>query len=195
MDQLGILGAHLQQQHQQHVHPHPHADSISFGIDQILSGVEHSCMLGVKMHEPDYGHAAYGGATAAAGGFSCEYGGAAGSCGVSAYHMNMCMNVSGSNGASSAGVIRVPAHRPPLTCGNAPPSPVHQGGLAALTFPWMESNRRYTKDRFTGRCWRRSREVSLHESLWDCYIYSTEKVTATKCIENKNKVEAWRRDR
>ncbi|XP_075872826.1 T-cell leukemia homeobox protein 1 isoform X2 [Nelusetta ayraudi] len=151
MDQLGILGAHLQQQHHHH-HAHPHADSISFGIDQILSGVEHSCMLGVKMHEPDYGHATYGGGGGGgAGGFACEYGGAAGSCGVSAYHMNMCMNVSGgSNSAGPAGVIRVPAHRPPLSCGNPSASPVHQSGLTALTFPWMESNRRYTKERFTG---------------------------------------------
>lgn len=150
MDHIGILGAHLQQ--------HTHAESISFGIDQILSNVEQSCMLGVKMHEPDYGHAAYGGGGGGGGGFACatnEYGGAAGSCGMAslggAYHMNMCMNVNGTN-ANSAGVIRVPAHRP-LSCGNPSASPVSGtiNNLTALTFPWMESNRRYTKDRFTGK--------------------------------------------
>ncbi|KAG7999866.1 T-cell leukemia homeobox protein 3 [Nibea albiflora] len=66
MDHIGILGAHLQQ--------HTHVEPISFGIDQILSNVEQSCMLGMRMHEPDYGHAAYnggGGSGVNGGGFAC----------------------------------------------------------------------------------------------------------------------------
>ncbi|KAI3363086.1 hypothetical protein L3Q82_011539 [Scortum barcoo] len=152
MDHIGILGAHLQQ--------HTHVEPISFGIDQILSNVEQSCMLGVRMHEPDYGHSAYtGGASGGVngGGFACAnsgYNGSASSCGVAslggAYHMNMGVNANGTN-MNSAGVIRVPAHRP-LSCGSSSVPPVSGtiNNLSALTFPWMESNRRYTKDRFTG---------------------------------------------
>ncbi|XP_037637999.1 T-cell leukemia homeobox protein 1 isoform X1 [Sebastes umbrosus] len=155
MDHLqGILGAHLQQ------HTHPHVEPISFGIDQILSNVEQSCMLGARMHEPDYGHGAYGSSGASTGGYAygnTGYNGTAGSCG--AYHMNMNMNMNmgihgngttGSTG-SSAGVIRVPAHRP-LSCGNSsgPTGNINNiNNMSTITFPWMESNRRYTKDRFT----------------------------------------------
>ncbi|XP_043992795.1 T-cell leukemia homeobox protein 1 isoform X2 [Gambusia affinis] len=154
MDHIGILGAHLQQ--------HGHVEPISFGIDQILSNVEQSCMLGSRMPEPDYGHSAYNGGAGGVGGFACGGGGgynstAGGSCGMTslggAYHMNMSVNMNGTN-INSSGVIRVPAHRPPLSCGGSsavpPPASGGVGGnLSALTFPWMESNRRYTKDRFT----------------------------------------------
>ncbi|XP_051280335.1 T-cell leukemia homeobox protein 1 isoform X2 [Dicentrarchus labrax] len=152
MDHIGILGAHLQQ--------HAHVEPISFGIDQILSNVEQSCMLGVRMHEPDYGHAAYNGGGSSGlngGGFACGnggYNGTASSCGMASlgggYHMNMGVNANGTN-VNAAGVIRVPAHRP-LSCGNSsvPPGSGTINNLNALTFPWMESNRRYTKDRFTG---------------------------------------------
>ncbi|XP_028983676.1 T-cell leukemia homeobox protein 1 [Betta splendens] len=151
MDHIGILGAHLQQ--------HPHVEPINFGIDQILSNVEQSCMLGARMHEPDYGHVAYsssGASVGGNGGFTCGntgYNGTSSSCGMAslggAYHMNMGVNVNGTN--VTAGVIRVPAHRP-LSCGNSSVPPVSGtiNNLTALTFPWMESNRRYTKDRFTG---------------------------------------------
>ncbi|XP_008427152.1 T-cell leukemia homeobox protein 1 isoform X2 [Poecilia reticulata] len=156
MDHIGILGAHLQQ--------HAHVEPISFGIDQILSNVEQSCMLGSRMPEPDYGHPAYNGSAGGVGGFACGGGGGsgynstAGSCGMAslggAYHMNMSVNMNGTN-MNSAGVIRVPAHRPPLSGGGGGSAmPPHASGgvgnLSALTFPWMESNRRYTKDRFTG---------------------------------------------
>ncbi|KAK2922181.1 T-cell leukemia homeobox protein 1 isoform X3 [Channa argus] len=150
MEHIGILGAHMQQ--------HPHVEPISFGIDQILSNVEQSCMLGARMHEPDYGHPAYGNSASGGGsGFTCGnsgYNGTSSSCGVAslggAYHMNMGMNMSGTN-VNAAGVIRVPAHRP-LSVGNSSVPPVSGtiNNLSALTFPWMESNRRYTKDRFTG---------------------------------------------
>ncbi|XP_073338478.1 T-cell leukemia homeobox protein 1 [Pagrus major] len=148
MDHIGILGAHLQH--------HTHVEPISFGIDQILSNVEQSCMLGVRMHEPEYGQAAYN-SSGSSGGFTCGnsgYNGTASSCGMAslggAYHMNMGVNASGTN-LNAAGVIRVPAHRP-RSCGNPSVPPVSGtiNNLTALTFPWMESNRRYTKDRFTG---------------------------------------------
>lgn len=147
MEHIGLLGAPLQQ--------HPHVEPISFGIDQILSNVEQSCMLGARMHEPEYGHSAYGGG--GNGGFTCAntgYNANGGSCGMSslggAYQMNMGVNVNGTN-VNAAGVIRVPAHRP-VSGGNSSVPPVNgkMNNLTALTFPWMESNRRYTKDRFTG---------------------------------------------
>lgn len=150
MDNIGILG-HLQQ--------HTHVEPISFGIDQILSNVEHSCMLGMKMHESDYGHTVYSGnsnVTGFAYGDS-GYSGNGSSCGMAAlsgaYHVNMCTNANGTNNSTTAaGVIRVPAHRP-LSCGSASVPQVVENiqNMSTLTFPWMESNRRYTKDRFTGR--------------------------------------------
>ncbi|XP_071768735.1 T-cell leukemia homeobox protein 1 [Centroberyx gerrardi] len=152
MDHIGIIGAHLQQ--------HTHVEPISFGIDQILSNVEQSCMLGARMHEPDYGHPAYNSSASSGvsgGGFTCGnsgYNGNGSACGVGsfggAYNMNMGMNMNGSN-MNAAGVIRVPAHRP-LSGGHSSVPPVTGtfNNLTGLTFPWMESNRRYTKDRFTG---------------------------------------------
>lgn len=137
-----------------------HVEPISFGIDQILSSVEQSCMLGARMPEPDYGHGAYScGPSSGGGGGGYTYGnsgynGTGGSCGMAsfggAYQMNVGVNSNATN-VSSAGVIRVPAHRP-LSCGNSsgPPMTGNINNLTSLTFPWMESNRRYTKDRFTG---------------------------------------------
>uniref|UniRef100_A0A4W6DP04 T cell leukemia homeobox 1 n=1 Tax=Lates calcarifer TaxID=8187 RepID=A0A4W6DP04_LATCA len=137
MDHIGILGAHLQQ--------HAHVEPISFGIDQILNNVDQSCISST-------------GGGGNSGVFMCGntgYSGTSSSCGVAslggAYHMNMGVNVNGTN-MNAAGVIRVPAHRP-LNGGNSsvPPMSGTINNLTALTFPWMESNRRYTKDRFTGR--------------------------------------------
>lgn len=154
MEHMGILGANLQQ--------HTHAEPISFGIDHILSNVERSCMLELRTHQSDYGNTAYsdGGSGVASGGYvsgNSGYNVAVGSCGMAslsgAYHMNMYMTTNGTNNATNAaGIIRVPAHRP-LSSGN-PSMPQVSGtinNLSTLTFPWMESNRRYTKDRFTGR--------------------------------------------
>ncbi|KAG8523611.1 T-cell leukemia homeobox protein 1 [Galemys pyrenaicus] len=105
----------------------------------------------------------------AGGGGACSMGPLAGS-----YNVNMALAGgpgpgSGGGGGggggtlSAAGVIRVPAHRPlagavahpqPLATGlpTVPSVPAVPGvnNLTGLTFPWMESNRRYTKDRFTG---------------------------------------------
>ncbi|XP_061692858.1 T-cell leukemia homeobox protein 1 isoform X2 [Syngnathoides biaculeatus] len=141
MDHIGPVGSQLQQ--------HTHAqESISFGIDQILSTVEHSCMLNTRMHEPDYGHPLYN--CNANSGFACSNGGY--NCNTAslggAYHMNVHgVNVSGTH---AAGVIRVPAHRPGSAGNTCLPSLTGSvNNISPLTFPWMESNRRYTKDRFT----------------------------------------------
>ncbi|XP_020822583.1 T-cell leukemia homeobox protein 1 isoform X1 [Phascolarctos cinereus] len=107
------------------------------------------------------------GAGAGGGGGAGGYGGGGGSaCSMASlagsYNMNMAMGTgSGGSGSalSSAGVIRVPAHRPlagavphhqPLATGMPTvPAVPSVNNLTGLTFPWMESNRRYTKDRFT----------------------------------------------
>ncbi|XP_054653679.1 T-cell leukemia homeobox protein 1-like [Dunckerocampus dactyliophorus] len=131
--------------HVGHLQQHTHAqEPITFGIEHILSTGEH--MLGTRMHEPDYGHLyTYGGdaaaAAAAAGGFPCA------SAHGSAYHVGTGVGVNGTN-VNPAGVIRVPAHRP-VSGGSLPPVTGSVNNLSALTFPWMETNRRYTKDTFT----------------------------------------------
>ncbi|XP_036293872.1 T-cell leukemia homeobox protein 1 isoform X2 [Pipistrellus kuhlii] len=107
------------------------------------------------------------GGPAGGGGGACSMGPLAGG----SYSVNMALaggpapgGGGGGGGAlSAAGVIRVPAHRPlagavahpqPLATGlpTVPSVPAVPGvnNLTGLTFPWMESNRRYTKDRFTG---------------------------------------------
>ncbi|XP_041125358.1 T-cell leukemia homeobox protein 1-like isoform X1 [Polyodon spathula] len=154
------IGAH-------HIHQ-SHAEPISFGIDQILNSSDQgSCMISnSRLQDSDYGlgcivSSAYNTMT---GNYNTNntvgYNNSA--CSMASltggYNVNMGMNMNGNN-LNSAGVIRVPAHRP---LGN-----VHQSmstgmptvpsmgsvngmdNLTGLTFPWMESNRRYTKDRFT----------------------------------------------
>ncbi|KAM5272307.1 T-cell leukemia homeobox protein 1 [Ctenodactylus gundi] len=100
----------------------------------------------------------------AGGGGACSMGPLAGS-----YNVNMALaggpgpGGGGGGALGAAGVIRVPAHRPlagaaahpqSLATGlpTVPSVPAVPGvnNLTGLTFPWMESNRRYTKDRFTG---------------------------------------------
>ncbi|KAI5616248.1 T-cell leukemia homeobox protein 1 [Silurus asotus] len=153
------LGAHLH---------HTHVDSISFGIDQILNNAEQgSCMISnPRMQDLDYGLGsivsnAYNTMT---GNYNCNNTGGYNSnaCGTAphagSYNMNFGMNGNG-NGLNASGVIRVPAHRPLNTVHSSIPTSgatVHNmagmgslNNLTGLTFPWMESNRRYTKDRFT----------------------------------------------
>ena len=92
--------------------------------------------------------------------------------------MNMNMNVNvnsaggggGGGGGGAGGVIRVPAHRPmppppppppaaiaAATAPHPPPSCIGSvpgmgmGNAANFTFPWMESSRRFAKDRLTGK--------------------------------------------
>lgn len=96
------------------------------------------------------------------------------------YNVNMNMNVSMNmnvnvNSGGAGGVIRVPAHRPmpgPSAAAAAaaaaaphPPPSTHPAGIGAgippvpgmgmgnanFTFPWMESSRRFAKDRLTGK--------------------------------------------
>ncbi|XP_026799427.1 T-cell leukemia homeobox protein 1 isoform X2 [Pangasianodon hypophthalmus] len=154
------IGAHLH---------HTHVDSISFGIDQILNNAEQgSCMISnPRMQDLDYGLGsivsnAYNTMT---GNYNGNNTGAYTSNACSAapltgsYNMNVGMNGSG-NGVNASGVIRVPAHRPLNSVHSSIPTSgatVHNmagmgtlNNLTGLTFPWMESNRRYTKDRFTG---------------------------------------------
>lgn len=87
--------------------------------------------------------------------------------------MNMNMNVNVNSGGAG-GVIRVPAHRPmpppppPPAAAAAPHPPpsthppgigpgipsvpgMGMGNAANFTFPWMESSRRFAKDRLTGK--------------------------------------------
>ncbi|XP_075072369.1 T-cell leukemia homeobox protein 1 isoform X2 [Mixophyes fleayi] len=155
------IGAH-------HLHQ-SHAEPISFGIDQILNSSDQgSCMISSsRLQDSDYGlgcivSSAYNTMTGnysnnSSGGYNnsaCSMASLTGS-----YNMNMGMNMNGNN-LNSAGVIRVPAHRPltssmhqPISTGMPTVPSVgamnNMNNLTGLTFPWMESNRRYTKDRFT----------------------------------------------
>ncbi|XP_015460857.3 T-cell leukemia homeobox protein 2 isoform X1 [Astyanax mexicanus] len=156
MEHTGI--EEVNQTHQQH-------EPISFGIDQILNNTEQpsSCMVPSRASEPDYPLYAngYNGVYSPA----CSMApGLAGS-----YNVNMNMNVSMNmnvnvSSGNAGGVIRVPAHRPMPPAPHHPPS-AHPAGLAAglptvptvpsmgspssFTFPWMESSRRFAKDRLT----------------------------------------------
>eukprot|EP00061_Rhincodon_typus_P006286 g26773.t1 len=96
-------------------------------------------------------------------GYSNAYNNACSMAGLpGSYNVNMSMNMNVSmnmnlNMNSGAGVIRVPAHRPipppPLSAGmpTVPclPSMGNMANLSNLTFPWMESSRRFAKDRLT----------------------------------------------
>ncbi|XP_058504912.1 T-cell leukemia homeobox protein 2 isoform X3 [Solea solea] len=86
-------------------------------------------------------------------------------------NMNMNVNVNSGGGGGAGGVIRVPAHRPmpppPPSAAAAAPHPppsahppgighgipsvpgMGMGNAANFTFPWMESSRRFAKDRLT----------------------------------------------
>lgn len=154
------LGAH-------HLHQ-GQAEPISFGIDQILNTSEPGscmvshprlqdsadyglgCIVGSAYNTVTGGYGASGGAAGAYTGTSCSMGGLPGS-----YNVNMAVSMNGNTLSSAGGVIRVPAHRPvaggvhqPLSA--AVPAVNGMNSITGLTFPWMESNRRYTKDRFTG---------------------------------------------
>ncbi|CAL8261875.1 unnamed protein product [Lota lota] len=155
-------------------HHQPH-EPISFGIDQILNSTDQpgSCMLPNRTGEPEYGLTA---PNVYASGYNSVYNNPA--CSMAAglaagsYNVNMNMNVSMNmnvnvnSGSASGGVIRVPAHRP-MPPAPHPPPPTHPPGMgpgmpppgipgltgmpgnANFTFPWMESSRRFAKDRLT----------------------------------------------
>ncbi|XP_058045079.1 T-cell leukemia homeobox protein 1 [Ahaetulla prasina] len=162
MDHLGVH--HLHQSH---------AEPISFGIDQILNNPDQgSCMISnarlqdaadyglggcvvSSAYNPmsgHYGSAPGGGGSSSVGGYgnggACSMASLAGS-----YNLNVGVGaMNGNNLNAAGGVIRVPAHRP-MAGGVPQPLPTAVptvNNLTGLTFPWMESNRRYTKDRFTG---------------------------------------------
>lgn len=127
--------------------PHhlPHHEPISFGIDQILSGPEPP---GGGLGPGQVGQS-QGESAAFSGGFH----------GASGYApAGSLASLPRGSGVGPGGVIRVPAHRPvpvPPPSGAAPavagPSGLGgPGGLAGLTFPWMDSGRRFAKDRLTG---------------------------------------------
>ncbi|XP_028816237.1 T-cell leukemia homeobox protein 2 isoform X2 [Denticeps clupeoides] len=144
-------------------HAHQHHEPISFGIDQILNGSDQpgGCMLPSRTPEPDY--------PLPPGVYPGGYGGVYPPCSMAAglagsYNVNMNMNVSMNmnvnvNSANAGGVIRVPAHRPmpPAAHAHAPPAAAMpsvaampgMGSPGNFTFPWMESSRRFAKDRLT----------------------------------------------
>ncbi|KAM5227602.1 T-cell leukemia homeobox protein 2 [Ctenodactylus gundi] len=123
-------------------HSLPPHEPIRFGIDQILSGPEPPAGPG-----PGRAGQSPGESVAFPGGFPGPAGyGPAGSLAP----------LPGRPGVGP-GVIRVPAHRPlpaPPPAGGAAAVPGPSGlggagGLSALTFPWMDSGRRFAKDRLT----------------------------------------------
>ncbi|KAG2465466.1 TLX1 protein, partial [Polypterus senegalus] len=161
MEHTGI--EQVNQTHQQH-------EPISFGIDQILNNTDQqsSCMLPSRANETDYQLAT----NVYANGYNSVYNPA---CSMGAglagsYNVNMNMNVSMNmnvnvNPGAAGGVIRVPAHRPMPPTAHPPPPPhppgisagmptvpsvPTMGNVASFTFPWMESSRRFAKDRLTG---------------------------------------------
>ncbi|XP_052006168.1 T-cell leukemia homeobox protein 3-like isoform X2 [Xyrauchen texanus] len=159
MEHTGI--EEVNQTHQQH-------EPISFGIDQILNGSDQpsSCMLPSRTGDSDYSlaHNVYNGYNSVYNPACSMAAGLAGS-----YNVNMNMNVSMNmnvnvNSGNAGGVIRVPAHRP-MPPAPHPPNPAHPPGIAAgiptvptvhsmgspasFTFPWMDSSRRFAKDRLT----------------------------------------------
>ncbi|XP_038164162.1 T-cell leukemia homeobox protein 2 isoform X3 [Cyprinodon tularosa] len=151
MEQTGI--EEVNQTHQEQHEP------ISFGIDQILNSSDQSsgCMLPNRTGDPDYALAP----NVYSNGYNSVYNPAC------SYNVNMNMNVSMNmnvnvNSGNSGGVIRVPAHRPmppppPPSAAAAPHPPpgipavagMGMGNPANFTFPWMESSRRFAKDRLT----------------------------------------------
>ncbi|XP_020773317.1 T-cell leukemia homeobox protein 2 isoform X3 [Boleophthalmus pectinirostris] len=167
MEHTGI--EEVNQTHQQQHEP------ISFGIDQILNSSDQSsgCMLPNRTGESDYALAP----NVYSNGYNSVYNpacsmAAAGLAG--SYNVNMNMNVSMNmnmnvnvNSGGAGGVIRVPAHRPmppppPPSAAAAAPHPppsahpgippvpaMGMGNAANFTFPWMESSRRFAKDRLT----------------------------------------------
>ncbi|MEE6478995.1 hypothetical protein FKM82_012088 [Ascaphus truei] len=130
---------------------HQH-EPISFGIDQILNssdqenssqsaprGSESTNYLGSPVNRSS---APYHSLPASFHGIGAAFE----DCG--SYSVNLSL--------APAGVIRVPAHRPipgavPPSISSAIPAMPAVHGLGSLNFPWMESSRRFVKERFTGK--------------------------------------------
>ncbi|XP_077588616.1 T-cell leukemia homeobox protein 2 isoform X3 [Stigmatopora nigra] len=163
------------QQGQGHQAPPSH-EPISFGIDQILNS---SDMLPNRTGEPEYAALAAASNAVYGNGYGGVYNPACSMGLGGSYNVNMNMNVSmnmnvnvnsgaagGGANAGAGGVIRVPAHRPMPPPPPPPPNTAAAGahqpppglgpvptmghvGNANFTFPWMESSRRFAKDRLT----------------------------------------------
>lgn len=138
------------------------------------------CMLPNRTGDPDYALASnvYSNGYNSVYNPACSMAAAAGLAGSYNVNMNMNvsmnmnMNVNVNSGGAAGGVIRVPAHRPmpppppPAAAAPHPPPSTHPPGIAPgipsvpgmgmgnaanFTFPWMESSRRFAKDRLTGK--------------------------------------------
>uniref|UniRef100_K7FWJ2 T cell leukemia homeobox 3 n=1 Tax=Pelodiscus sinensis TaxID=13735 RepID=K7FWJ2_PELSI len=124
--------------------PHQH-EPISFGIDQILNssdqpaprGSDGTNYLGSPVSRTT---APYPSLPASFPGIGAPFEDSG------SYSVNLSL--------APAGVIRVPAHRPipgavPPPISSAIPAMPAVPSLGSLNFPWMESSRRFVKDRFT----------------------------------------------
>ncbi|XP_032885900.1 T-cell leukemia homeobox protein 3 [Amblyraja radiata] len=125
----------------------PQHEPISFGIDQILSGSDQESCLQTSARVSEAGYlanpASYPTLAASYPAMGATYEDSL----SGSYSVNLSMNV---NGLASAGVIRVPAHRPiPQAAMSNMSSIGSVAGLNSLNFPWMESSRRFAKDRLT----------------------------------------------
>lgn len=138
------LGAH-------HLHQ-GQAEPISFGIDQILNSPEQDSAPPPPPRGPDgatflggpggRGGAPYPALPAPFPAIAAPFEDSG------SYSVNLSL--------APAGVIRVPAHRPipgavPPPISSAIPAMPAVPSLGSLNFPWMESSRRFVKDRFTGK--------------------------------------------
>ncbi|XP_054852149.1 T-cell leukemia homeobox protein 3 [Eublepharis macularius] len=128
--------------------PHQH-EPISFGIDQILNTAEQETPAQPAPRGSDGGpnylgsprsSAPYPSLPGAFPGLGAPFEDSG------SYSVNLSL--------APSGVIRVPAHRPipgavPPPISSAIPAMPAVPSLGSLNFPWMESSRRFVKDRFT----------------------------------------------
>lgn len=132
---------------------HQH-EPISFGIDQILNSSDQETPSQPAPRGSDGGSTNYLGGPVSR--TSAPYPSLPGAFpGIGApfedsgsYSVNLSL--------APSGVIRVPAHRPipgavPPPISSAIPAMPAVPSLGSLNFPWMESSRRFVKDRFTGK--------------------------------------------
>ncbi|MGH0116437.1 UNVERIFIED_CONTAM: hypothetical protein FKN15_017087 [Acipenser sinensis] len=132
--------------------PQTQHEPISFGIDQILSGSDPENSTQQPTRDSDTIASSYhlgspASTTTAPYSLPGQFPGIG-----SPFEDSGCYSVNLS--LAPAGVIRVPAHRP---IPGAVPPPITSAmptvpGFGSLNFPWMESTRRFAKDRFTGYC-------------------------------------------
>ncbi|XP_067160968.1 T-cell leukemia homeobox protein 3 [Apteryx mantelli] len=133
----------------QHQHQHQH-EPISFGIDQILNSPEQESAPQPPPRGPD-GAAFLGGPAGRPG---APYPALAAPFPAIAAPFEESGSYSVNLSLAPGGVIRVPAHRPipgavPPPISGAIPAMPAVPSLGSLNFPWMESSRRFVKDRFT----------------------------------------------